>query len=69
MGRRMAETAALLVEHRLAEVSWRQWVLSLEGPMAMRLGYDRSLLGRVCQQFAKRVMQTLRADQVRAWVA
>jgi len=61
MGRRMAETAALLVEHRLPEVPWRQWVLSFEGPMAMRLGYDRALLGRVCQRFAKRVMQTLRA--------
>jgi len=61
MGRRMAETAALLVEHRLPEVPWRQWVLSFEGPMAVRLGYDRPLLGRVCQRFAKRVMQTLRA--------
>ncbi|MGH1347893.1 MAG: transposase [Nannocystales bacterium] len=56
----MAETAALLVEHRLPEVPWRQWVLSFEGPMAVRLGYDRGLLGRVCQRFAKRVMQTLR---------
>lgn len=27
----------------------------------MRLGYDRPLLGRLCQRFAKRVMQTLRA--------
>ena len=61
MGRRMAETAALLVEHRLPAVPWRQWVLSFEGPMAVRLGYDRPLLGRVCQRFAKRVMQTLRA--------
>lgn len=50
MGRRMAETAALLIEHRLPEVPWRQWVLSFEGPMAVRLGYDRSLLGRVCQR-------------------
>ncbi len=48
MGRRMAETAALLVEHRLPDVPWRQWVLSFEGPMAVRLGYDRRLLGRVC---------------------
>ena len=65
MGRRMAETAALLVEHRLPEVPWRQWVLSFEGPMAVRLGYDRPLLGRVCQRFAKRVMQTLRQQSKR----
>ncbi|MCR9162583.1 MAG: transposase zinc-binding domain-containing protein [Nannocystaceae bacterium] len=60
MGRRMAETAALLVEHRLPAVPWRQWVLSFPGPLAVRLGYDRALLGRVCQRFASRVMQTLR---------
>ena len=65
MGRRMAETAALLVEHRLPEVPWRQWVLSFEGPMAVRLGYDRPLLVRVCQRFAKRVMQTLRQQTKR----
>ena len=65
MGRRMAETAALLVEHRLPEVPWRQWVLSLEGPMAVRLGYDRPLLRRVCPCFAKRVMQTLRQQSKR----
>ena len=34
----MAETAALLVEYRLPEVPRRQWVLSFEGPMAVRLG-------------------------------
>jgi len=65
MGRRMAETAALLVEHRLPAVPWRHWVLSFEGPMAMRLGYARRRLGRVCQRFAKRVMQTLRHQSKR----
>ena len=65
MGRRMAETAALLVEHRLPDVPWRQWVRSFEGPMAVRLGYARPLLGRVCQCFAKRVMQTLRQQSKR----
>ena len=34
--------------------------------MAMRLGYDRALLGRVCQRFAKRAMQTLRGRTKRA---
>lgn len=57
MGRRMAETAALLVEHRLPAVPWRQWVLSFPGPLAVRLGYDRALLGSVCQRFGARVMQ------------
>ena len=66
MGRRMAETAALLVEHRLPAVPWRQWVLSFPGPLAVRLGYDRALLGRVCQRFAARVMQTLRRLTKRA---
>jgi hypothetical protein len=60
MGRRMCETAALLVDHRLPAVPWRQWVLSFEGSMAVRLGYDKRLLTLVCQRFAKRVMQTLR---------
>jgi hypothetical protein len=60
MGRRMGETAALLVDHRLPAVPWRQWVLSFEGPMAVRLGYDAELLALVCQRFAKRMMQTLR---------
>ena len=66
MGRRMAETAALLVEHRLPTVPWRQWVLSFPGPMAVRLGYDRALLGRVCQRFAVRVIQTIRRLTKRA---
>ena len=33
--------------------------------MAVRLGYDRPLLGRVCPCFAKRVMQTLRQQSKR----
>lgn len=57
MGRRMAETAALQVEHRLPAVPWRQWVRSFPGPTSVRLGYDRALLGRVCQRFASRVMR------------
>ncbi len=38
----MCESAALLVEHRLPAVPWRQWVLSFEGPLAVRLGYALS---------------------------
>jgi hypothetical protein len=65
MGRRMGETAALLVDHRLPACPWRQWVLSFEGPTAVRLGYDTALLKLVCQRFAHRVMQTLRAQAKR----
>jgi hypothetical protein len=58
MGRRMGETAALLVDHRLPAVPWRQWVLSFEGPLAVRLGYDAKLLALVCQRFAERVKRS-----------
>ncbi len=40
-------------------------MLSFEGPIAVRLGYDRRLLARVCQRFAKRAMQTLRQQTKR----
>ncbi len=60
MGRRMCETAALLVYHRLPAVPYRQWVLSFPGPLAVRLGYDTELLGQVCRAFSNRVMQALR---------
>ena len=60
MGRRMSETAALLVDHRLPKVPYRQWVLTFPGPLAVRLGYDTKLLGAVCARFSKRVSQLLR---------
>jgi hypothetical protein len=65
MGRRMGETAVLLVDHRLPSCPWRQWVLSFEGSTAVRLGYDSALLKRVCQRFAHRVTQTLRTQAKR----
>ena len=48
MGRRMSEGAALLVDHVLPAVGYRQWVLSFQGPLAVRLGYDTDLLAAVC---------------------
>ena len=60
MGRRMCETAALLVDERLPAVPYRQWVLSFPGPLAVRLGYDTELLGQVCKSLSNRVMQALR---------
>ena len=66
IGRRMAEGAALMVDHRLPAVPYRQWVLSFEGSMAVRLGYDSNLLRRVCQRFAHRIMAALRRHTKRA---
>jgi hypothetical protein len=60
MGRRMAEGAALLVDHVLPAVGYRQWVLSFEGRMAVRLGYDQALLARVAEAFARALMHDMR---------
>ena len=60
MGRRMAEGAALLVDHVLPTVGYRQWVLSFPGPMAVRLGYDAPLLAAIAGRLARAVMQDMR---------
>ncbi|PCC73459.1 Putative transposase [Nannocystis exedens] len=60
MGRRMAEGAALLVDHVLPAVGYRQWVLSFQGPLAVRLGYDTDLLAAVCEKLARAVVQDMR---------
>ena len=60
LGRRMAEGAALLVDEVLPPVGYRQWVLTFEGSMAVRLGYDSELLCRVSRCFAHRVSQHVR---------
>ena len=53
----MAEGAALLVDHVLPAVGYRQWVLSFPGPMAVRLGYDAPLLAAIAGRLARAVMQ------------
>ncbi len=60
MGRRMAEGAALLVDHVLPAVGYRQWVLSFQGPLAVRLGYDQALLARIAEGLAQAVMRDMR---------
>jgi len=60
MGRRMAEGAALLVDHVLPKVGYRQWVLSFPGPLAVRLGYDAKLLAALAGRLARAVMQDMR---------
>jgi hypothetical protein len=52
LGRRMAETAANLVEHVLPAVPLRQWVLTLPFALRSRLAYDGELLGRVGRLFS-----------------
>jgi hypothetical protein len=58
----MAEGAALLVDHVLPAVGYRQWVLSFEGRMAVRLGYDEALLAKVAEALARAVMHDMRSS-------
>ena len=52
LGRRMAATAADLVDHVLPnDVPLRQWVLTLPFELRARLAYDGKLLGAVCRTF------------------
>jgi hypothetical protein len=60
IGRRMSATAANWLDHLLPEVPYRQWVLSFDAPLAVRLGYDARALALVCRSFARRVGQQLR---------
>lgn len=54
--------AALLVDHVLPAVGYRQWVLSFQGPMAVPLGYDQALLATIAESLAGAVMQDMRAS-------
>jgi len=59
-GRRMAETAAHLVDHVLPHVPMRQWVLSVPHGLRYRMAYDADLLSRVMGIFSRVVFQSLR---------
>jgi hypothetical protein len=59
-GRRMAETAAHLVDHVLPAVPTRQWVLSLPFPLRYRLAYDRTLASPLLAAFLRGVFASLR---------
>jgi len=59
-GRRMAETAAHLVESVLPEAPVRQWVLSLPFALRYRLAYDASLTSAVLALFVRTVFASLR---------
>lgn len=59
-GRRMADTAAHLVDHVLPEVAVRQWVLSVPFALRYRLAYDSTLVRDVLQIFVRTVFASIR---------
>jgi hypothetical protein len=59
-GRRMAETAAHLVDHVFPEVPVRQWVLSVPFSLRYRLAYDSSLVRDVARIFVRTVFSSVR---------
>lgn len=59
-GRRMADTAAHLVDRVLPEVPVRQWVLTLPYPLRYRCAYDARLTSQVLQAFVRALFAELR---------
>jgi hypothetical protein len=59
-GRRMADTAAHLVDRVLPEVPIRQWVLSLPFALRYRLAYDSGLVRDVLQIFIRTIFSLLK---------
>jgi hypothetical protein len=59
-GRRMADTAAFLVDRVLPKVPVRQWVLSLPIALRYKLAYDSQLAAEVLQLFVRSVFASLR---------
>jgi hypothetical protein len=66
-GRRMADTAAHLVDRVLPEVPVRQWVLSLPFALRYRLAYDSGLTSAVLGVFVRTVFASLRRRARRKW--
>ena len=58
-GRRMADTAAHLVDRVFPEVPVRQWVLSLPFSLRYRLAYDARLVSEVLRIFVQAVFRSL----------
>ena len=59
-GRRMADTAAHLVDRVFPEVSVRQWVLSVPFALRYRLAYDASLVTDVLRIWVRAVFASIR---------
>ncbi len=66
-GRRMADTAAHLVDRVLPQVPIRQWVLTLPYPLRYRCAYDASLTSAVLRSFIRALFAELRRRSRRAW--
>jgi hypothetical protein len=59
-GRRMADSAAHLVDRVIPEVPVRQWVLSVPFALRYRLAYDSSLVRDVLQIFVRTIFASIR---------
>ena len=66
-GRRMADTAAHLVDRVLPIVPIRQWVLTLPYPLRYRCAYDRELTSEVLRAFLRSLFTELRRRVRRHW--
>jgi hypothetical protein len=66
-GRRMADTAAHLVDRVLPAVPVRQWVLTLPYPLRYRCAYDRALTSEVLRGFLRALFAELRRRVRRHW--
>src|ERR1043166_4137055 len=59
-GRRMADTAAHLVDHVIPDVRVRQWVLSPPHALRYRVAYDFQLLAVLVRMFIRAIFSSLR---------
>ena len=59
-GRRMADTAAHLVDRVLPRVPVRQWVLTLPFALRFRLAYDARLTSEILRLFIRVIFASLR---------
>ena len=68
-GRRMADTAAHLVDLVLPEVPIRQWVLTLPYPLRYRCAYDSALTSKILRAFLRALFSALRRRAKSQWGA
>ncbi len=66
-GRRMADTAAHLVDCVLPEVPIRQWVLTLPYPLRYRCAYNARLTSQVLRAFLRALFAELRRRARNQW--
>lgn len=66
-GRRMADTAAHLVDHVLPDTPYRQWVLSVPPPLRYLLAYDGELLSKVLGFFVVAIASWQRGEAKRRY--